>query len=86
MDITIYYQDIETSVDGTGCATPTFAGIVSLLNDACMNDNQPTLGFMNPLLYGKLMGQGFIDVTKGDNRGTFLLCSGFKATTGWDPA
>ena len=83
VDFTIYYQDIETSVDGTSCA---FAGIVSLLNDTRLNNNQPTLGFMNPLLYGKLMGQGLIDVTKGDNRGTSLLCGGFKATKGWDPA
>ena len=86
VDFTIYYQDIETSVDGTSCSAPTFAGVVSLLNDVRLNNNKPTLGFMNPLLYGKLMGQGFIDVTKGDNRGTSLLCGGFKATTGWDPA
>jgi len=86
VDFDIYYLEIEIGVDGTSCATPTFAGIVSLLNDVRLNNNQPTLGFMNPLLYTKLMGKGFIDVTKGDNRGTSLACDGFQATTGWDPA
>ena len=83
----IYYLEVEVSVDGTSCATPTVAGIVSLLNDVRLNSNQPTLGFMNPLLYTTLKGRGFIDVTKGDNRGSTTSCDdGFKATTGWDPA
>ena len=87
VDFLIYYLDIEISVDGTSCATPTFAGVVSLLNDIRMKNNQSLLGFMNPLLYSKLKGQGFIDVNKGNNRGTSLLCDdGFKAATGWDPA
>jgi len=86
VDFEIYYRDVEIPVAGTSCAAPTFAGVVSLLNDVRLNNNQPTLGFMNPLLYGKLMGKGFIDVNEGDNRGNSLSCEGFKATTGWDPA
>ena len=87
VDFSVYYLDVEIPVDGTSCATPTFAGVVSLLNDVRLNNNLPTLGFMNPLLYTKLKGQGFIDVTKGNNRGSSLACDdGFKATTGWDPA
>ena len=87
VNFAIYYLEVEITVDGTSCATPTFAGVVSLLNDVRLNNNQPSLGFMNPLLYSKLKGQGFIDVTKGDNAGTATSCDdGFKATTGWDPA
>ena len=87
VDFSVYYLDVEIPVDGTSCATPTFAGVVSLLNDVRLNNNMSTLGFMNPLLYTKLKGQGFIDVTKGNNRGSSLACDdGFKATTGWDPA
>ena len=83
----IYYLEVEMSVDGTSCATPTFAGVVSLLNDVRLNNNQSSLGFLNPLLYSKLKGKGFIDVTKGNNRGSTTSCDdGFKATTGWDPA
>jgi len=65
VDFAIYYRDVEVHVSGTSCAAPTFAGVVSLLNDVRLSNNQPTLGFMNPLLYGKLMGKGFVDVNEG---------------------
>ena len=87
VNFAIYYLEVEISVDGTSCATPTFAGVISLLNDIRLNSNKPTLGFVNPLLYSTLKGQGFLDVTKGNNRGSTTSCDdGFKATTGWDPA
>lgn len=50
-------------VDGTSCAAPTVAGIISLLNDIRLNNGQSTLGFLNPLLY-KLNGQAFTDITE----------------------
>ena len=71
-------------VAGTSCASPTFAGIVSLLNDVRLMAGKPTLGFLNPLLYQTLRGKGFIDVTEGNNGGG--RCEGFKAIKGWDPA
>ena len=87
VNFAMYYMEVNVSVDGTSCATPTFAGVVSLLNDVRLNNNKPTLGFLNPLLYGTLKGRGFFDVTKGNNRGGTTSCDdGFKATTGWDPA
>ena len=54
---------IPWPVDGTSCAAPTTAGIISLLNDVRMNNGQTTLGFLNPLLY-KLRGEGFTDITE----------------------
>jgi len=66
VDFAIYYWDVEIHVSGTSCAAPTFSGNVSLLNDIHLNSNQPTLGFIYPLLYGKLMGKGFIDINKGE--------------------
>ena len=88
VDFLVYDADAKTPVYGTSCAAPTFAGVVSLLNDVRLNNNQSTLGFMNPLLYRKLKGLGFIDVTKGNNRGLSMICNddGFNATAGWDPA
>ena len=38
------------SVAGTSCSTPTFAGIVALLNDARVIKGKAPLGFLNPLL------------------------------------
>lgn len=40
-----------TGVAGTSCATPTFAGVISILNDVRLLAGKPTLGFVNPLLY-----------------------------------
>lgn len=37
-------------VAGTSCAAPTFAGVISLLNDLRLQNGKPPLGFLNPLL------------------------------------
>lgn len=85
VDFNIIYTGETILVDGTSCATPTFAGIVSSLNDVRLNTGKSTLGFINPLLYQKLQGDGFFDITKGSNNG-MGGCPGFDAIPGWDPA
>jgi len=80
-------------VGGTSCASPFFAGIVGLLNDAAIAKSGKPLGFLNPLLYA--MGAPgacpmcFQDITKGDNicteDGCSPSCKGFLCTKGWDP-
>ena len=81
----IVVDGITTGVEGTSCSAPTFAGIVSILNDVRLNKGMKTLGFLNPLLY-QLQGKGFFDVTQGSNSGLSFMCPGFKAVPGWDPA
>ena len=39
--------------------------------DMRLNNGKKTLGFLNPLLYQTLQGQGFFDVTKGTNGNGF---------------
>lgn len=39
------------SVGGTSASAPTFAGIVTLLNNIRLGNNKPALGFLNPFLY-----------------------------------
>lgn len=39
------------SVGGTSASSPTFAGIVTLLNDFRIANGKPPLGFLNPMLY-----------------------------------
>ena len=85
VDFAIVDDGAIVPVDGTSCSAPTFAGIVSSLNDIRLNNGKKTLGFLNPLLYQTLMGQGFFDITEGSN-GNGFTCAGFKATKGWDPA
>lgn len=80
----IINDGISVPVDGTSCSTPTFAGIVAILNDVRLNKGLKTLGFLNPLLYKTLKGAGFNDITEGENGG--FTCKGFAADEGWDPA
>ncbi|KAG2367592.1 tripeptidyl peptidase A [Suillus spraguei] len=67
---------------GTSCASPSFAGFVSMLNDARINAGKAPLGFLNPFLYST--GYNALnDITSGNNPGCGTL--GFNATVGWDP-
>lgn len=50
------YHGSTMGVAGTSCATPIYAGVLSLLNDIRLLAGKPTLGFFNPLLY-KLAGE-----------------------------
>nr|GAT51485.1 tripeptidyl peptidase A [Mycena chlorophos] len=68
---------------GTSAAVPTVASMVALLNDWRIKNGKPTMGFLNPFLYGA-GSAGLRDITTGFVDG----CGqpGFNATTGWDPA
>ncbi|OCH85122.1 family S53 protease-like protein [Obba rivulosa] len=68
-------------VQGTSCASPTFASVISLLNDGLLSAGKPVLGFLNPLLYAN--PDVLADITTGSNPGCGT--DGFNATTGWDP-
>lgn len=69
-------------VDGTSCSSPTFAGVVALLNDFRISIGKSPLGFLNPLIYTNLTA-GLNDITSGDNPGCGT--NGFSARAGWDP-
>ncbi|KIK61996.1 hypothetical protein GYMLUDRAFT_42425 [Collybiopsis luxurians FD-317 M1] len=69
------------SVDGTSCSSPTFAGVIALLNDFKLAKDKTTLGFLNPLLYAN--PSALNDVTSGTNAGCGT--NGFSARAGWDP-
>ena len=72
-------------VGGTSCASPTFSGIIALLNDARLAAGKSALGFLNPLLYQSVptFPGAFNDVTEGTNEGCTV--NGFTAAVGWDP-
>jgi tripeptidyl-peptidase I len=62
---------------GTSAASPIVASLIALLNDARLQAGQPTLGFLNPLLYFYLY-KGFTDITAGSSNG----CNGNNTQTG----
>lgn len=81
IDYMVLYLDIPTPVAGTSCAAPTVGGILSLVNDKRLAASQPTLGFVNPLLYKNVAALN--DITGGCNPG--CGSKGFCAVKGWDP-
>jgi len=84
-NVIIVYGGSETPVAGTSCAAPVFSAIVSLLNDARLNANKATMGFLNPFLYKTYSSFPgiFFDITNGTNSDG--CCNGFSAAAGWDP-
>ncbi|KAI9454060.1 subtilisin-like protein, partial [Lactarius psammicola] len=81
-------NNVGLNIDGTSCAAPTVAGIISLLNDYQISRGRKPLGFLNPWLYSNAwhFGEdlaGFNDITSGSNPGCGT--DGFSAIAGWDP-
>lgn len=70
-------------VMGTSASTPTVAGIISLINDARLQNNKPPMGFLNPFLYSNT--KSLYDPTEGYNEGCGEPDRGFYAMQGWDP-
>ncbi|KAI0261747.1 family S53 protease-like protein [Gloeopeniophorella convolvens] len=83
VSVQIVWQGETGTVDGTSCASPIFASIVSLLNDRLIAAGKPVLGFLNPFLYSAAGQAALNDITTGDNPG--CNTNGFPATAGWDP-
>lgn len=72
------YQGGElTPSGGTSAAAPVTASIIALLNDARLRAGKPTLGFLNPLIYGYAY-KGFTDITTGQSDG----CNGNDTQSG----
>ena len=55
------------TVYGTSASTPTVAGIISLLNDARLQNKKAALGCFEPFLYQN--AATLYDVTTGHNEG-----------------
>ncbi|KAI0132691.1 peptidase S8/S53 domain-containing protein [Xylariales sp. AK1849] len=75
------------AVDGTSCASPTFASIIQLINSERVAAGKSGLGFLNPWLYSTA-STALNDIAKGSITGCRGVITGakFSAITGWDPA
>jgi uncharacterized protein (TIGR03437 family) len=96
----VVYQGSVTQVGGTSASSPSFAGVVALLNQYQVAKGfqaKPGLGNLNPQLYrlAQAVPSVFHDITVGDNIVACLQASpgcgpgssfGYKATVGYDPA
>lgn len=83
----IVYHGQIVRIGGTSGASPVWAGIVGLLNDARFRAGKSSLGFINPLLY-TLGPRGLVDIVEGYVDGCTDNVPGarYNATVGWDPA
>lgn len=77
-DFVIVVSGTAYLVDGTSCATPTFASVVQLLNSERIAAGKSGLGFLNPWLYSNATS-GLTDITSGENTG----CSGVISGAGF---
>lgn len=84
------FNNKTSYVGGTSASSPTFAAVLSRINNARLAAGKKTLGWANPRLYlaaatakGGSGKPAFRDIVQGSNpHGT---CVGFNATAGWDP-
>merc|ERR1711972_1091715 len=68
-------------VAGTSCASPTVAGVFSMLNDLRLQNGKSSLGFLNPLIYKSMTS--FNDILNGSSSAG-SCGKGWPAKTGWD--
>lgn len=75
-------------VGGTSCASPLWAGFMSLINQQAAANGQPSLGFINPAIYALGRQASYTlalhDITTGSNATPFSPPSMFPAVSGYD--
>ncbi|KAI0838655.1 subtilisin-like protein [Hypoxylon sp. FL0890] len=96
-NFSVMNQGKLVKVGGTSAAAPTFAAIVSLLNNARIQSGQMPLGFLNPWLYSEAANGALTDIVLGGSKGCtgtdiysglpapYVPGAGWNATKGWDP-
>ncbi|KAF1991424.1 tripeptidyl-peptidase 1 precursor [Aulographum hederae CBS 113979] len=77
----IAWNGIIRTIGGTSASSPTFAAVIGLVNDALIAKGKPSLGFLNPWIYGGAY-KTLTDVTSGSSYG--CNTTGFPAQPGWD--
>ncbi|KAI0357925.1 subtilisin-like protein [Trametes cingulata] len=70
-------------VSGTSASAPTFASILSAVNDARLALGKKPVGWINPAIYSSTFNGAFNDITNGSNPNCGT--QGFLAKPGWDP-
>lgn len=98
-DYAIVYGGEVEGTGGTSAASPVFAAVIALLNDARLAAGKPALGYLNPFLYA-LGYKGLNDITGGGSVGCngvdgqdgetvpgggIVPWASWNATVGWDP-
>jgi subtilase family serine protease len=71
---------------GTSYAAPLWASLIAMVNEQAAANGEPTVGFIDPVLYAIGLGLDFTtdfhDITKGSNGG-YSAVVGYDLVTGW---
>ena len=87
-----YSDGSSTTVGGTSCASPLWAGLAALINQQAVAGGKTNVGFLNPAIYalGKSAAYAatFHDTTNGNNFSSnstslFVGTNGYDLCTGW---
>jgi kumamolisin len=82
----IYYDGQWTIYGGTSCAAPLWAAFTACINQELTANQQPVLGFANPLFYAIGVGSSytanFHDITSGNNL-HYSAGKGYDNASGW---
>ncbi len=77
---------VANQYGGTSFATPLWAGYVALVNQQLASNGEPTIGFLNPILYAQNVtsayNTNFHDITRGVS-GSYFAVPGYDLVTGW---
>ncbi|MFO7565444.1 MAG: protease pro-enzyme activation domain-containing protein [Enhygromyxa sp.] len=70
---------------GTSFASPTFAGMVAVMNQYRAENGLPPMGFLGPKLYwiDEVHEQGFRDITVGETIENYAAGPGWDVPSGW---
>jgi len=77
----LVFQGQAIQIGGTSWSAPVWAGFCALLNEARAKAGQPSLGFLNPLIYPLKGKASFRDINSGSN-GAFSATNGYDLVTG----
>jgi tripeptidyl-peptidase I len=80
-NVPVFIQGAAQLIGGTRASAPTFASIITQINEQRLNANKSTVGFINPILYAH--PEVFHDITEGSNPN--CNTTGFLAAEGLDP-
>lgn len=83
----VVFQGQSTVIGGTSASTPTWAGLLALINQSRRVSGKAPLGFVSPALYRLGRSEVFHDITQGNNSvdgiAGYACGPGWDAVTGW---